>query len=84
MKILIHWLYGNCGFNVLVRKESKCAKCLHRRVCPVDMSKFCLNYEFGTSDCRVFNSCESCNHKFTRFDKDRIPCFRCRYFCKRS
>jgi len=75
-----HRLYGNCRFNILVRIETDCSKCIHKRVCKRDVSLFCKNYEFGTSE---YSGCCSCSHYFTRVDEVSIPCFRCSFFKKR-
>lgn len=83
-KIVYHWLYDKCEFETIVKKESSCLKCIHNNVCKSDYPDFCLNYIFGTSDVKPLNSCQSCLHKYTRFDKDKILCFRCRHFRKRQ
>lgn len=41
------------------------------------MEKRCENYVFGTSAER---SCQSCQHRYTRYDKDSVPCFTCPWF----
>lgn len=74
-----HWLYGECEFNVIVKKETSCSKCLHHKICKLDFSNFCVNYIFGTSE---FECCQSCLHRFTRYDRNSIPCFRCNNFRK--
>lgn len=81
-----HWLYGNISFDVDVKKEDSCGECIHRRVCKFSMRDFCLNYRFGTSDVRSMEDCESCIHRFTRWDKDedKIPCFKCSFFQRKS
>jgi hypothetical protein len=75
-----HWLYGDIYMMVKVDMESPCSKCKHWGPCPVDMQKFCLNYDEGRSD--LHPGCNNCIHRFTRFDKDedKIPCFACRWF----
>ena len=75
-----HWLYGELRFQVEVEKEDSCAECIHWPVCKRDMEHYCKNFDFGTSE---YQSCESCLHRFTRFDEEkegRIPCFRCSFF----
>ena len=85
-----HWLYGSgpnheIKFKKEIDKETKCQTCVHRMVCNYDMSKRCINYEFGTSQERS-EICASCLHRFTRFDKDetKIPCFCCKDFLKKK
>lgn len=72
-----HWLYGDIAFRVDVTVEDNCGDCIHWPVCRKDMSEFCLNYEFGRSE-GCSGSCEQCLHRFTRWDKDQIPCFKCK------
>ena len=75
-----HWLHGKgpnkeVFFKVEIDKETECFRCLHQKVCPVDVVKRCSNYEFGTTE---YNGCDSCNHRFTRFDThESLPCFHC-------
>ena len=75
-----HWLFGEIRFNVEVIEEDKCHECLHAIVCARNMEKFCLNYDFGNSE----EGCQSCIHRFARWDKDKIPCFKCKYFSKKE
>lgn len=85
-KIIKHWLYGDCKFNVLVRKETECKDCVHCKPCvkiqhPNSYETLCLNFHFGRSDGQC--TCVKCLHRFTRWakeEKDKIPCFRCRFF----
>lgn len=85
-KIVKHWLYGDCKFNVLVKKESQCKKCIHEKPCvriqhPNSYEILCLNFDFGRSD--GSQSCIKCLHRYTRYpksEKNSIPCFRCKYF----
>ncbi len=77
-----HWLFGRGPDHVLdfkreIDEETDCGKCIHREVCDRDMEKRCENYVFGTSAER---SCHSCLHRFTRYDKDSVPCFSCPWF----
>jgi len=77
-----HWLYGRGPDKVLVFEheidvEADCTKCVHRKVCDYKMDKRCENYTFGTSQ---FSGCQGCLHKYTRWDKDAVPCFSCPYF----
>lgn len=77
-----HWLFGRGPDHVLdfkreINDETECSKCIHREVCDYAMEKRCENYRFGTSDS---NGCHSCLHRFTRFDKDKVPCFTCPWF----
>jgi len=44
------------------------------------MDTLCNNYLFGASDCRDQHGCSSCSHRYTRFDKDEVPCFTCKKF----
>lgn len=74
-----HWLYGNGPQKSLtfvreVETETDCGKCLHRKVCEQTMEKRCENFSFGTS---AEKGCGACLHRFTRFDKDAVPCFSC-------
>ena len=78
-----HWLFGK-GPNKIVEfkheidQESDCRYCLHRKVCDRhNTEQRCINYEFGTSEHR---GCGGCLHRFTRWDKDAIPCFHCEDF----
>ena len=78
-----HWLYTYTEFNVDVTVEDKCSECMHKNVCNWDMTKLCMNYEFGRSGPNVrLNTCDSCIHRYTRYDRDedKIPCFKCRFF----
>lgn len=81
MKKQKHWLYtASCEINKVVETETDCSKCLHKKVCKISthggMRFLCHNYEFGSSG--DMNSCQSCLHKYTRFDsKQPIPCFHC-------
>ena len=77
-----HWLHGKIRFNVDVKEEDDCTKCVHWHVCKRTMAEFCLNYEFGTSQ---KTSCDGCIHRFTRkiwHKQDGFPCFDCKYFEK--
>lgn len=74
-----HWLYGRGPNRVIefiqeIDEETKCEDCIHKKVCAVVMEHRCINYTFGTSE---FRGCQGCVHKYTRFDKDPIPCFSC-------
>lgn len=74
-----HWLYGEGKLKVLkfvkeVDEETKCSRCFHQKVCFQEMESRCVNFEFGTSEHR---GCGGCRHKFTRFDKESVPCFHC-------
>ena len=76
-----HWLYGEgpdkrLRFAVEVDTETKCSTCLHREVCNIDMEKRCSNYSRGNSG----SDCSGCIHKFTRYDKDHVPCFHCKWY----
>lgn len=57
--------------------ETDCTKCIHNQVCDHNMEKRCENYQCGTS---VGNGCQSCLHRYTRWDKDAVPCFTCPWF----
>lgn len=77
-----HWLYGmgpnkSLTFVREVDVETDCSKCIHREVCDRAMEKRCENYSFGTS---AEKGCHACHHKYTRFDKDAVPCFSCSFF----
>lgn len=74
-----HWLYGEVKLKKAVKKETICQQCIHREVCTYDFVKLCTNYSFGTS-AEGFQGCSSCSHRFTRYDKDPIPCFYCPHF----
>jgi len=74
-----HWLYGfgpnkEVKVNVEIDEETDCSPCVHRKICDYTMEKRCLNYMRGTSEGR---GCTSCLLRFTRYDKDKIPCFIC-------
>ena len=77
-----HWLYGRgpdkvLEFAVEVDTETSCATCIHKVVCDGDMEKRCSNFLFGNSD--QPRGCLQCLHRFTRWDKDRVPCFHCKF-----
>jgi len=77
-----HWLFGRgpeklLDFKREVDEETDCGKCIHREVCDRDMGRRCENYVFGTSE---GGSCQGCRHRYTRFDKDAVPCFSCSFF----
>ena len=74
-----HWLYGKIEFKIDVKDEDQCSKCIHWSVCIGNMEKFCLNYCFGTNQGQPY-SCEQCIHRYTRWNKDMIPCFKCKFF----
>lgn len=81
-----HWLFGfgpdkEIEFNEIVMEESNCSECIHKKVCKFSMEEFCINYKFGTSQ---HNGCQGCLHRFTRWDKDPIPCFKCKFFEKNT
>ena len=83
-----HWLFGRgpdrlLDFKREIDEETDCGKCIHREVCDRDMEKRCENYVFGTSAAEG-RSCQSCLHKYTRYDKDRVPCFSCPWFEERT
>lgn len=74
-----HWLYGwgpnkEVHFKVEIEEETDCTKCMHVRVCYLANEYRCSNYEFA--DSRGI-SCDGCIHRFTRYDKEMIPCFHC-------
>lgn len=77
-----HWLYGKDKRKFKVEEETNCDNCVHKELCrsirtPAIFEKLCLNYSFGTSQ---YSGCDGCHHKFTRWDKDSIPCFFCKFF----
>lgn len=77
-----HWLFGRGPDNILdfareIDVETDCSRCVHNEVCGHDMEKRCENYECGTSE---HQGCQGCSHRFTRFDKDSVPCFTCPWF----
>lgn len=77
-----HWLFGRGPNKVLdfkqpVAVETKCKDCLHAHVCSLQMERRCVNYECGTSN---DSGCHSCSHRFTRWDKEAVPCFHCKDF----
>lgn len=77
-----HWLFGRgpdqlLDFRREIDVETDCNACIHREVCDRDNEKRCENYVFGTSGER---SCQSCLHKYTRYDRDAVPCFTCPWF----
>ncbi len=84
-----HWLFGRgpdklLDFKREVDEETDCSKCIHNEVCGHDMQKRCENYVFGTSEGPEGHSCQACSHRFTRFDKDSVPCFSCPWFQERA
>lgn len=75
-----HWLYGEgpqrlLHFKTAILEESRCQECAHRNVCSFEMGKRCVNFDFGNSD---GSDCGQCLHRFTRYDKERVPCFLCK------
>ncbi len=81
-----HWLYGlgpnkEIKFKKEISNETNCLKCVHLRVCDRDTNKRCVNLDWGTSVGHT--GCDHCLHKYTRWDKDKIPCFRCNFFVKK-
>ena len=77
-----HWLYGSgpdrrLDFKVEIDEETRCCRCFHSDVCDYSMEKRCSNYSCGSS---VGDGCQSCSHRFTRYDKDPVPCFICPFF----
>ena len=73
-----HWLYGPVKLQVVVDVEHDCTKCAHNMTCRHDMYAFCSNYRFGNSNQPI--GCGGCTHRFSKWDKEPIPCFHCRYF----
>lgn len=69
-----HWLYGEVNLAVIIEAETDCSTCNHKRVCNRDTSVRCSNYEYGGGADR---GCQSCAHRFTRFDTKKINCFHC-------
>ena len=79
-----HWLFESGPNKILefakeIDEESDCSACIHRLVCARDMHRFCGNFRLGTSG---ETGCQSCSHRYTRFDKDKVPCFTCPHFVK--
>ena len=77
-----HWLYGEDKRKFQIDKETDCSKCIHQVVCnrlfhASGMEVICQNYLFGTS---AHGGCGGCQHRFTRWDKEQIPCFICGFF----
>jgi len=78
----MHGLHGKCHYNVLVVNETVCGDCVHYKVCSMEMEKFCINYEFGTS---ASTRCHRCLHHYTRYATHKpLPCFRCNFFSRRK
>lgn len=80
-----HWLYGRGPDKILdfkreIDAETDCSKCIHRTVCDHKMERRCENYVVGTS---AGKDCQACSHRFTRYDKDAVPCFSCPWFEER-
>lgn len=80
-----HWLYGwgpnkEIQFEVEVDKETDCSKCIHVTVCSHEKEHRCVNYKCGSADA----SCDGCEHKFTRYDKEMIPCFHCNNYSEKG
>lgn len=76
----VHWLHKRHDFMHKVTVETNCSLCIHRKVCPREMNKRCVNYWFGTSE--PPEGCGRCTHRFLRkmWNKDGFPCFFCREF----
>lgn len=77
-----HWLYGKgpdkaLEFAVEVDADTDCVACVHVAVCDHSMEKRCSNYTFGCSD--RMRGCQQCLHRFTKWDKDAVPCFHCKF-----
>lgn len=77
-----HWLFGRGPDKILDFKkeidvETDCGGCIHNEVCDHNNEKRCENYVFGDSRGK---SCQGCLHKYTRYDKDKVPCFTCPWF----
>jgi hypothetical protein len=77
-----HWLYGKDNRKFQIDEETNCNQCIHLKLCnklhvPESMESLCKNYHFGTSQ---YRGCGGCLHRFTRYDKDKIPCFICKFF----
>ena len=75
-----HWLYGSgpnkeLKFKHEVDEETDCSTCIHNKVCSHNMEKRCSNFDFARSDRHP--GCDLCLHRFTRYDKDPVPCFHC-------
>lgn len=82
-----HWLYGRgpnkeIDFELHVSEETDCSKCIHDEVCDHNMQKRCGNFLFGSSE--DMHGCQPCNHRFTRFDKEPVPCFTCKWFVEKE
>ncbi len=71
-----HWLHGEIKLKHEIAEETRCIGCLHSKVCDRSMGSRCLNFKFSTSNGNP-SSCDQCIHRFTRFDRDPIPCFAC-------
>ena len=74
-----HWLYGmgpehRLQFVREIDAETNCGACLHRKVCARVMEERCENFHFSTSQGK---GCSACLHRFTRFDREAVPCFLC-------
>jgi hypothetical protein len=41
------------------------------------MEKRCINHNWGSSE---GSGCHNCLHKYTKWDKDAVPCFKCKDF----
>ena len=77
-----HWLFGRGPDHILdfkkeIDEETDCRKCIHNEVCDHNMERRCENYKFGDSS---KEGCRACNHHYTRYDKDAVPCFSCPWF----
>jgi hypothetical protein len=77
-----HWLFGRGPDKLLefkreIEAETDCRKCIHREVCDRKMEDRCENFDWGTS---AGKGCHACTHRFTRYDKDPVPCFSCPWF----
>ena len=78
-----HWLYGwgpnkEIHFKKEIEEETDCTKCIHAKVCDHEKTRRCFNYKCGSGG----RDCTGCEHKFTRYDKESIPCFHCKeYLC---
>ena len=64
-------------FNKEIDVETQCKDCYHVEVCDKDKEKRCSNFDCGTSE---YSDCQCCIHHYTRYDKEPVPCFHCKWF----
>jgi len=69
-----HWLYGEIKYKIEVDKDTDCNTCIHNHVCSHNKEARCVNFRHGDSQ---HDGCQGCEHKYPRYDRKPIPCFKC-------